>query len=121
MFEHTDETLVKLGDKFDSLESFRLYVDGNAKHWKYYLKCSDSHRKDGKDIFVFQCVLARKRTKFSLAKGVRKRYLYYFNILFMFFQCSSHQLLTGNDESFAYFCLTELQQYREVTAHAELS
>ncbi|XP_063831077.1 uncharacterized protein LOC135080355 [Ostrinia nubilalis] len=72
--EHIDDGLLKVGDKFDSLETFRLYVDSNAKKWKYYLKCADSHIKDGKSIFVYRCVFAKSSNyNYFNAKGLRKR------------------------------------------------
>ncbi|CAH0747621.1 unnamed protein product [Diatraea saccharalis] len=73
LFKYENEELPKIGDKFDSLDSFRLYIDGKAKEWKYYLKCADSHRKNGKDTFVYKCVFARPRSAVTKAKGLRKR------------------------------------------------
>ncbi|RVE53258.1 hypothetical protein evm_002091 [Chilo suppressalis] len=73
LYEYHNEDLPKIGDKFDSHNSFRLYIDSKAKEWKYYLKCADSHRKNGMDTFVYKCVFARPRHTISRAKGLRKR------------------------------------------------
>ncbi|KAI8429589.1 hypothetical protein MSG28_000195 [Choristoneura fumiferana] len=57
--EHYDETLVELGNVFESREAFRKYINDNAKRWSYYYVC----RTSKKNLLEYNCICMAYKLK----------------------------------------------------------
>ncbi|XP_048006194.1 uncharacterized protein LOC125241660 isoform X2 [Leguminivora glycinivorella] len=110
LHEHTDDTLVKLGDVFDSRESFKQYLNDHAKRWHYYYVCRNSKKK----IIEYNCicmaynvkereVVIRKQKKRTTACPCKLRLLINeANKLLVYYVCNHHDHPTTAGEFHSY-------------------
>ncbi|XP_063393337.1 uncharacterized protein LOC134678628 [Cydia fagiglandana] len=110
LHEHTDETLVKVGDVFDSRESFKQYLNDNAKRWRYYYVCRNSK----KTYIEYNCicmaynvkereVVIRKQKKRTTACPCKVRLtINQANKVIVYYVCNHHDHPTTDSEFHHY-------------------